>query len=164
MLYLSILPRITVFDSPEDDEFDGDIGVDDDEIPRALMNFSIGSRGTSSSSDDKKVSKPLTFNVKESPSSSNRMSHSHRSPVQGASSVSEEESFQNENNEHVKESSREKLSGIDHEQDQEEEDTHEERAAAHNIERDIQPLRLQFDTPSSNKVITSPSSEYISII
>ena len=134
------------------------------------MNFSIGTRGISSSSDDKKASKSSPVNVKESPLPSNRLSNSHKSPsnVQDASSINEEESFQNVNNERVKESSREKLSEIDHEQDQEdeeeEEDTHEERAAVPTVERDIQPLRLQFDTPSSNKVITSPSSEYIIII
>jgi hypothetical protein len=33
--------RITLFDTPEDDEFDGEIGDHDDEVPRALLNFRI---------------------------------------------------------------------------------------------------------------------------
>lgn len=33
--------RVTLFDSPEDDEFDGDLGEDDDETPRILLKFDI---------------------------------------------------------------------------------------------------------------------------
>jgi len=32
---------VTLFDSPEDDEFDGDLGDDDDETPRILLKFEI---------------------------------------------------------------------------------------------------------------------------
>ena len=32
---------MTLFDSPEDDEFDGDLGEDDDETPRILLKFDI---------------------------------------------------------------------------------------------------------------------------
>ena len=33
--------RVTLFDTPEDDEFDGDIGEHDSETPRALLNFRV---------------------------------------------------------------------------------------------------------------------------
>lgn len=46
--------RITLFDSPEDDEFDGDIGVDDEETPRALFTFTIESSGYSYIQEDPK--------------------------------------------------------------------------------------------------------------
>ena len=36
-----LISRITLFDSPEDDEFDGEIGEHDDETPRVLLNFRI---------------------------------------------------------------------------------------------------------------------------
>lgn len=36
-----IINRITLFDDPEDDIFDGDIGVNDEEIPKALFSFNI---------------------------------------------------------------------------------------------------------------------------
>ena len=43
--------RFTLFDSLEDDEFDGDIGVHDEEVPRVLLSFKIenGSMGGSQS-------------------------------------------------------------------------------------------------------------------
>ena len=39
--------RITLFDSSDDDEFDGDLGVDDEETPRALFTFTIEPTGHS---------------------------------------------------------------------------------------------------------------------
>jgi len=44
-----ILYRFTLFDSLEDDEFDGDVGVHDEEVPRVLLAFKmeIGSIGMS---------------------------------------------------------------------------------------------------------------------
>ena len=33
--------RVTLFDSPEDDEFDGDLGEDDEETPKILLKFSL---------------------------------------------------------------------------------------------------------------------------
>jgi len=53
--------RVTLFDTPEDDEFDGEIGEHDEELPRTLLNFrienfpqtSIQARSTSQSIDEK---------------------------------------------------------------------------------------------------------------
>lgn len=50
------LSRITLFDSSDDDEFDGDIGVDDEETPRALFTFAIESSGHSYIKEDPKPS------------------------------------------------------------------------------------------------------------
>jgi len=49
-----IIIRVTLFDSPEDDEFDGDIGIDDDEAPRIRLNFSFEPDTLISSPDDSK--------------------------------------------------------------------------------------------------------------
>jgi len=44
--YIDILKRFTLFDCIDDDEFDGDIGEHDDEVPRAFVNFKVESQAT----------------------------------------------------------------------------------------------------------------------
>jgi len=57
--------RVTLFDSPEDDEFDGDIGVDDDEAPRILITFSFEPETLMNTPEDSKLIGSLPLENKE---------------------------------------------------------------------------------------------------
>jgi len=86
--------RVTLFDSPEDDEFDGDIGVDDDEAPRILINFSFEPDTLMNTPEDSKLIGSLPLENKEAFHPNGfPISQSSVSNVQSLS-INEEENFE----------------------------------------------------------------------
>lgn len=157
---LSSLPlRITLFDSPEDDEFDGDMGVDDDEIPRALMGFLLTSRNTTTPKGDASPVRSVPAKATEPPQHSNHDSSPHSSPsnVQNASSTNEEEAFQNLNNERTRGPS---VPAKIYETDRDQQEETQEHKTFESLIRDVKLSPSKYQTPDNNKVMSSPSSEF----